>query len=311
MKVLSRIEDIPEAFPAPILTMGNFDGVHMGHQTLFRLVKIHAQQLEGTSLVLTFDPHPQKILFPDREFFLINHMEEKIEIIRDIGVDVLICLPFTKEFAATEPKTFVREVLVNTLHIQEIYVGYNSRFGLQHRGTPQALTEWGKEFGFQVTIVPPITWNGIAVSSTKIRHLLTEGEVETAAQLLNRPYAIDGEVVRGTQRGSTLLGYPTANVDVHHELIPRTGVYICRVIWDKQDLPAVVNIGTNPTFQQQERVTVEAHILDFQNNLYGERIKVAFLKRLRDELIFSDPHTLIQQITQDVQVARTYCQNYA
>lgn len=311
MKIFSRIETITKAFPVSILTMGNFDGVHRGHQSLFRLVRTRAQQLGGTSLVLTFDPHPQKILFPEKEFFLINHMEEKIEIIRDIGVDVLICLPFTKEFAATDPKRFVREVLVNSLHVHEIYVGYNSRFGRQQRGTPQTLAEWGKEFGFQVTIVPPITWNGIIVSSTKIRQLLMAGEVETAAQLLNRSYAIDGEIVRGTQRGSTLLGYPTANVDVHHELIPKTGVYICRVIWNEQDLPAVVNIGTNPTFQQQDIITVEVHILDFQKNLYGERIKVIFLKRLRNELIFSDPHNLIQQITQDVQAARIHFQNYA
>jgi riboflavin kinase/FMN adenylyltransferase len=290
--------------------MGNFDGVHRGHQSLFRQVTTHARQIGGTSFVLTFDPHPQKILSPDKEFFLINHMEEKIEIIRDIGVDVLICLPFTQEFAATDPKTFVKNVLVNTLHIQEIYVGYNSRFGRQQRGTPQALTAWGKEFGFQVTVVPPITWKDMAVSSTKIRHLLTAGEVETAAQLLNRPYAIDGAVVRGTQRGSTLLGYPTANVDVHHELIPKTGVYICRVIRKEQSFPAVVNIGTNPTFQQYNLVTVEAHILDFQEDLYGEWIKVVFLRRLRDELVFSTPHALIQQIMQDVQVARAYFQNY-
>jgi len=310
MKIFSTTDSISETFPTPVLTMGNFDGVHFGHQHIFRLVKERSQQLGGTSMVLTFDPHPQRILFPDKEFYLINLMEEKIEIIRDIGVDVLICITFTREFAAKNPKDFVRAFLVDTLHVREIYVGYNSRFGHKQQGTPESLSQWGEEFGFRVTIVPPITRNKIPVSSTKIRQLLKQGLVEEAAQLLNRPYALDGKVVPGAQRGSTILGYPTANIDVQHELIPKKGIYISQVIRKGRLLPAVVNIGTNPTFRHENIITVEVHILNFHENLYGERIKVIFLKRIRDEVPFSHPRELAKQISLDIQTADAYFRNY-
>jgi riboflavin kinase/FMN adenylyltransferase len=285
--------------------MGNFDGVHFGHQSIFRLVQERAKQLSGTSLVLTFDPHPQKILSPDKEFYLINHIEEKIEIIRNIGIDVLICVAFTKKFATQDPEDFVRETLVKTLHVREIYVGYDSRFGHGKQGSSHALRQWGEHYGFNVTVIPPITIDGIAVSSTKIREFIRQGNVEQAAQLLNRHYAIDGIVITGSQRGSNLLGYPTANIDVLHELIPKKGVYICQVIWKKDIYPAVVNIGTNPTFDHQD-ITIEAHLLDFDGNLYGERIQVIFHRRIRDEVAFSSPQALAAQIGRDVLAAKSY-----
>lgn len=257
-------------------------------------------------MVFTFEPHPQKILFPEREFLLITPREEKQDIIRENGIDVLVCLPFTKEFAAKNPQDFVHDMLVQTLHIQEMYVGYNSRFGQYQQGTPLALVEWGKTFGFGVTIVPPISWRDLPVSSTKIRQLLKEGDVTTAAQLLNRPYAVDGEVVVGKQRGGTVLGYPTANVNIQHELIPRKGVYICQVIWRGQSFAGVVNIGTNPTFETGQHVTVEVHLFDFKDDLYGSRIKVLFLQRLRDEIRFADYHQLMHQIAQDIHIAQAY-----
>jgi riboflavin kinase/FMN adenylyltransferase len=305
MKIFSVAETISETFPTPILTMGNFDGVHFGHQQIFRLVKEQAQQVGGTSIVLTYDPHPQKILFPDRAFYLINRMEEKIDIIRNIEIDVLICLAFTREFAAKDPRDFVKDFLVNTLYVREIYVGYNSRFGRHQHGTPESLSQWGEEFGFRVTIVPPISRNGVLVSSTKIRQLLSQGFVEEAAQLLNRSYALDGTVISGTQRGSTLLGYPTANLDIQQELIPKKGVYLGQVVWQEALFPAVINIGTNPTFHQKN-LTVEVHILDFHKNLYGEQIKVVFLKRLRNEIPFSHHQELAKQIEQDIQAAKAY-----
>jgi riboflavin kinase/FMN adenylyltransferase len=286
--------------------MGNFDGVHRGHQHIFRCVQERATHVHGTSVVLTFHPHPHKILFPDTECFLINHLEEKINIIRKIGIDVLVCLPFTNAFAALPPKCFVQQTLVDILHVSEIYIGENSRFGLAQKGTPERLVQWGREYGFRVTVVPPIVHHGIVVSSTKIRQFLHEGQVEMATELLNRPYAIDGEVVSGTHRGTTLLGYPTANIDVQHELIPKRGVYICQVYWNGKFFPAVMNIGTNPTFQQEKTTLVEVHLLDFQADIYGQRISVLFLQRLRDELRFSNYQDLIQQIAQDVSNARSY-----
>ena len=194
--------------------IGNFDGVHFGHQHIFRLVRERALNVHGTSIVITFDPHPQRILFPEREFYLINHLEEKIEIIRNIGIDVLLSMAFTREFARQNPADFVREILVNTLHVKEIYVGYDSRFGKQKTGSTELLQHLGERYGFQVIIVPPICRDGNVVSSTHIRHLIRQGRVEDAAKLLNRPYALDGIVVSGAKRGASLLGYPTANIDV-------------------------------------------------------------------------------------------------
>lgn len=305
MRIFSTLQEVTEIFPTPILTMGNFDGVHFGHQQIFQLVRERAQHLHGTSMVLTFDPHPQKVLFPDREFFLINHIQEKIEILGRIGIDVLICMKFTWAFAQQNPEDFVREVLVNTLHIHEIYIGYDSRFGQNHQGTPEALIHWGQFYGFGVTIIPPISKDGIIVSSTKIRRLIREGNLEEASRLLNRPYAIDGRVISGVRRGSTLLGYPTANLEVLHELIPQRGVYICRALWKDNYYPAVVNIGVNPTFRHQH-TSVEAHLLDFHGNLYGERLKVIFLKRIRDEISFPDHRALAAQIAQDIHAAQAY-----
>jgi len=300
MEIFTSFQDMQQPPTTPILTMGNFDGIHRGHQHIFRLVQQRAKELQGTSCVLTFDPHPQKALFPEKEFFLINHMEEKIEIIRRIGIDALFCVPFTREFAASPPLNFVQRILVDTLHVREIYVGENSRFGSGQEGTPEQLALWGETYGFTVCRIPPIRHNGSIVSSTKIRQLLRAGAVDQAADFLDRPYAVDGLVVQGTHRGTTLLGYPTANIDVHHELIPGKGVYICHVKWNTTLYPAVINIGTNPTFQQKNTIFVEVHILDFHADLYGQRITVLFRKRLRDELKFPTYQDLIQQIAQDV-----------
>ncbi len=309
MKIFSNIDEISEMFPTPILTMGNFDGVHLGHQHIFQLVRDRAQELRGTSVVITFDPHPQRILFPDREFYLINHVEEKIEIIRNIGIDVVICIAFTYELSQQKPEDFVHHVLVNTLHTREIYVGYNSHFGQEQQGSPERLQQWGKHYGFRVTVVPPITQHGNVISSTKIRQLIRQGKVSEAAQLLNRPYAIDGIVVSGTHRGSTLLGYPTANIEVLHELLPKDGVYICQIVWKEDSYPTVMSIGTNPTFEQKG-TTIEAHLLNFQGNLYGEQIKAMFFKRIRDEAMFSGPQALATQISQDIRLAEAYFSHY-
>ena len=309
MKIFSTRETITGHFPTPILTMGNFDGVHFGHQAIFRQIKERAQELDGTSVVLTFDPHPQKILYPEKEFYLLNHLEEKIDIIRGIGIDVVVCMTFDKEFAAQNPEVFIRDVLVNRLHVKELYIGYDSRFGKGQQGSPTMLEHWGKHYGFKASIVPPIHLHGEVVSSTRIRQLIQEGRVEKAAEFLARPYAIDGCVVSGKKRGAPLLGCPTANIEVLHELIPRSGVYICHVVWKEQCFQAVVNIGTNPTFHAQ-KTTVEAHLLDFQANLYGERIQARFLKRIRDEIAFPNVQALAAQISEDVLAAKTFFGDY-
>lgn len=305
MKIFWDIAAITQQIASPIVALGNFDGVHAGHQALFRLIHQRAKEIQGTSCVITFDPHPQKVLFPDQELYLLNHLEEKFEIIQAHGIDLLLCLPFTPEFAAQDPIQFVKDVLVEKLHVREMYIGYDGRFGHGRNGSPEVLADLGEKYGFRVTIIPPIVLGGTVVSSTKIRQFLQDGEVEHAAALLNRPYALDGTVVYGTQRGSQLLGFPTANVDVIHELIPKRGVYVCQVRWKQQTFQAVVNIGINPTFPNSP-LTVEAHLLDFDGNLYGEWIQVLFLKRLRDETTFPTPQALAAQISADVEAARQY-----
>ena len=309
MKIFSAREAIAGHLPTPIVTMGNFDGVHFGHQAIFRQIKQRAQELHGTSVVLTFDPHPQKILYPDKEFYLINHREEKIDIIRGIGIDVVICMTFSKEFAAQGPETFIRDVLVGALRVKEVYVGHDSRFGRGQQGSPEMLKYWGEHYGFKAGIVPPIALHGETVSSTKIRQFIQEGKVEKAAEFLVRPYAVDGRVVSGAQRGASLLGYPTANIEVLHELIPKNGVYICHVLWNGQCYQAVANVGMNPTFHVQKR-TVEAHLLDFDGNLYGERIQARFLRRVRDEIAFPNVQALAAKIGEDVRTAKAFFQKY-
>lgn len=306
MQIFTSLQDIPQHLRTPVLTMGNFDGVHRGHQHLFRLVQQRAKVLHGTSCVLTFEPHPHKVLFPDKEFFLINHLQEKLEIIRRIGIDLLFCVPFTLEFAASAPHDFVKHILIETLHVREIYVGENSRFGSRQAGTPEQLRQWGEMYGVAVTLVPPLRYDGEIISSTKIRQLLQAGDVARAAEFLARPYAVDGMVVRGTHRGTTLLGYPTANIDIQHELIPCKGVYICQVKWHQNLYPAVINIGTNPTFQREATIFVEVHLLDFHADLYGQCITVLFRKRLRDECKFATYQALMEQIARDVAEAQAF-----
>jgi len=304
MKIIKGLENVQEKFSYPILTLGNFDGVHLGHQKIFEMVRDRAREVEGTSIVLTFDPHPQKVLSPHKKFYLLNTFEEKIRIIESIGIDVVICVTFTREFANKSPYEFVKDVLHEQLEVREVYVGYDSTFGKGKEGDVQELKYLGEKFGFKVIVVPPITVKGKPVSSTRIRELLKEGNVEEAALLLNRWYSIDGEIVRGKARGKK-LGFPTANLKLHHELIPKGGIYIVRVLWRNKTFDGVLNIGTNPTFHD-EKLSIEVHILDFNQDIYGDHLQVIFYKRIRDELTFSTVQELIEQIAKDVEIAREY-----
>jgi riboflavin kinase/FMN adenylyltransferase len=315
MKIIKGLENIREKFNAPILTLGNFDGVHLGHQKIFEMVQSRASKVNGTSIVLTFDPHPQRVLFPGKEFYLINTFEEKIHIIKHTGIDVVICVTFTREFANKGPYEFVKEILHEQLDVKEVYVGYDSTFGKGREGDPQELTYLGEKFGFKVVIVPPVTVAGKPVSSTRIRELLREGDVEGAALLLNRRYTIDGEVIRGKALGRT-LGFPTANLKLHHELIPKQGIYIVEVLWRNETFKGALSIGVNPTFRKDATgedyippQSVEVYILDFNQDIYGERLKLTFHKRVRDEVAFQTVHDLIDQISKDVDMTRQYFEN--
>lgn len=303
MKLYTSLVDIKEPFPKACVTIGNFDGVHLGHQILFSEVVSRAYGHKGTSVVVTFDPHPLKVLRPD-SIRLISTTEQKIELIEKAGIDVLVVIPFDRAFAATSAESFVEEILLGTIGVQELVVGYDYAFGRGRQGNIEFLKEKGREHGFPVTVVEAHYENGILVSSTRIRDLVAEGRMDEVRLLLGRYYQIRGEVQRGKQRGGRVVGFPTANLRISEEdLCPRRGVYVTQVICDGRCYGGVANIGYNPTFGEN-RLVAETHIFDFHDDIYGRAIKINLLRHLRGEKKFSGPEELAEQIRLDIQVAR-------
>ena len=290
------------------MTIGNFDGVHLGHQVIFRTLCQRAHEVGGTSIVLTFDPHPLKVLAPERCPLLITPTRKKLSIIQGCGVDVVVCLPFTRELADLTPDVFVEDVLVGTIGIREIYVGYNFAFGKGRQGSIALLQELGQRHGFRVHVVEPIALEGRVVSSSIIRQWIQQGQVDEAALLLGRLYSITGTVVEGYQKGRE-LGFPTANVRSTDELIPGRGVYAVMVDWREQRYEGVANIGFNPTFGRAQ-LSVEIHLFNFSQQLYGETVEVSFVKKIRDERAFPSVADLVKQIGQDVATAHTLLATY-
>jgi riboflavin kinase/FMN adenylyltransferase len=291
------------SYPRPVLALGNFDGVHLGHQAIFRQVAARAHEIGGTSMVFTFDPHPAHVLAPEKAPPLLTTSAQKMRLIAALGIAVGLRVPFTEAFARQQPLEFIRDVLCQRIGVHDLIVGYDFRFGHQRAGTPALLQEQAAYFGYQVTIVPPITHEGVIVSSSNIRRLLQEGQVEAAARLLGRAYAIEGLVVEGFHRGAS-LGFPTANVRPVNDVVPCPGVYAVRVEWDSRLYPGVANVGYNPTFGNQA-LSVEAHLFDVTADLYGATIRVAFVARLRDERKFASLEELAAQIASDAHKART------
>jgi riboflavin kinase/FMN adenylyltransferase len=303
MKLYTNLGDIKKPFPKACVTIGNFDGVHLGHQILFSEVVSRAYGHKGTSVVVTFDPHPLKVLRPD-SIRLISTTEQKIELIEKAGIDVLVVIPFDRTFAATSAASFVEEILLGTIGVQELVVGYDYAFGRGRQGNIEFLKEKGREHGFPVTVVEAHYENGILASSTRIRELVAEGRMDEVRLLLGRYYQIRGEVQRGKQRGGRVVGFPTANLRISEEdLCPRRGVYVTQVIYDGRCYGGVANIGYNPTFGEN-RLVAETHIFDFHDDIYGRAIKINLLRHLRGEKKFSGPGELAEQIRRDIQVAR-------
>jgi riboflavin kinase/FMN adenylyltransferase len=291
------------AFPA--VAVGNFDGVHRGHQKLVAAARARAAAAAGTCVALTFDPHPARVLQPDRPLRRLMTEEQRAEALAALGVDVLAVLPFTPALAALSPEDFATSVLRGALRAKAVVVGEDFRFGKARAGDVAQLRELGSRLGFEVVGVPPVLEGGAPVSSTRIREALGLGDVATAASLLGRPYFVDGEVVRGEGRGRT-LGIPTANLLVENEILPKGGVYAARAGRPGEPLrPAVVNLGRRPTFGGGEP-TVEAHLLDYDADLYRQRLRVSFEARLRDERAFAGKDALVAQIREDMAAARAF-----
>jgi riboflavin kinase/FMN adenylyltransferase len=303
MKIINDIKEISQTFPNAVVTIGNFDGVHIGHQALFHQVIEKAQSLGGTSVVITFEPHPIRVVNGIKRFPLITLYEQKMELIGATGIDVIVCIPFTLEFAAMPPRVFVEEFLWDKIGTRAIIVGPDYSFGKGRVGNIALLEEMGKNLGFELIISNWIEQGPRRISSTEIRNLVEEGNVDEAAMLLGRYYQVRGTVTRGRDRGGRLLGFPTANLTLYDELCPKGGVYAVTVEHDGAFYKGVANIGYSPTFENGE-FSVEVHILDFKENIYEQPIRVNFIQRLRGERKFPGPKDLAVQIGKDIEKAR-------
>lgn len=304
MKIYHTWQGIRHKHRDIVVGLGNFDGVHVGHQRLISGLVEEARKIGGTSAVFTFHPHPLEVLTGKAPPRLLSH-KAKENTIRQLGVDVLLLVPFTLEFAFLTPELFIEKVLVKELDVRSVFIGYNYTFGQGGLGTAETLIDGGRKYGFKVYVIPPVTVDGVPVSSTLIRGLLADGDVAGAQKLLGYYPFMEGEVVAGERRGRT-LGFPTANLRLEEGVMaPANGVYAVKVHVDGDDYLGVANIGIKPTFHGYNcRPDLEVHLLDFQGDLYGKQIKVFLTGRLREEKRFSSPGELVEQIRLDISRAR-------
>ncbi len=294
----------PRGWPYPVVALGNFDGLHRGHQKIIERVNRQARERQGTPIVMTFDPHPPRVLRPDKAPPLLMTPAQRIEALGRAGIHGVALVRFDAALSQLDPDTFVRRVLVEWLGAAEVWVGGNFLFGRDRTGNFSLLRELGMVHGFRAEKIDPVRYKDFVVSSTRIRRLIAEGRVDEAGALLGHHYYIDGSVVPGAARGRS-LGRPTANLDVENELLPPNGVYATTLTVDERIHAAVTNIGVRPTFGGEGRLTVETHLLDVQPDLYGARVRLAFVQRLRDEQTFPSPEALAAQIEADVAQARS------
>ncbi len=306
MKTITDLNEIREPFKSAVITIGNFDGVHLGHQALFHEVIEKADAIGGTSVAMTFEPHPMRILKHNNHPPLITLYEQKAELIERTGIDVIVCVPFTKEFASLTAREFIEDLLIRKIGMKAIVVGEDYSFGKNREGNLDLLKTFAGEMNFEVIVADWIKMSRKLpdrISSTRVRELVMAGQMQEAHKMLGRHYQIRGIVVTGRDRGGKLLGIPTANINLHDELCPKTGIYAVTVERENKQLKGVANIGYSPTFDDHE-FTVEVHILDFDQNIYGEKIRVNFIQRIRDEKKFAGIDELIEQIHRDIAAAR-------
>jgi riboflavin kinase/FMN adenylyltransferase len=287
----------------PVLALGNFDGLHRGHMKIIDRVRRRAGERAGTPAAMTFDPHPPRVVRPDKAPPLLMTKEQKIEALGRSGMQGVAVVRFTPEVSHWEPEVFVRTVLVEWLHVVEVWVGANFLFGHQRAGNYSVLRSLGARYGFRAEKIDPVRYKDFVVSSTRIRRLIAEGRVDEAGSLLGHHYFIDGTVVRGAGRGRE-LGVPTANLQTTNELAPPSGVYATVVTIDGAVRPSVTNIGMRPTFGDVDAPVIEVHVLDYDQDLYDRELRLSFVQRLRDERAFPDVDALRGQIEADCRGAR-------
>ncbi len=306
MRVIYRLEDLAPVYPSPVVTIGNFDGVHLGHQNLMWDLVSRAVRIGGTPVVVTFYPHPLQVLAPNNAPLQIQTLDQKLATIESLGIPLVVVIPFNMELAQTSARDFA-EGLWERLRFKEIYVGPTFAFGHRRQGSINLLKEIGEEKGFMAGKIHQVQFRGNRVSSTNIRQALISGQVGLARRLLGRPFALKGVVVHGTGMG-TRLQIPTANLQTPNELIPRRGVYVTTFLVDGNRHNSVTNIGFRPTVASEAAasLSIETHMLDFGQNVYGKEAVLEFLVRLRDERRFSGKEALVERIEKDKRNARRY-----
>ena len=303
MDVIRHITTCPRRFDAPVLTLGNFDGVHRGHQAIFARVVAEARARGGAAMAITFTPHPMTVLRPEKAPPTLTSLRDKLALIDETGIDVVILKRFTRAFAAVTAPEFVERFIVGAIGAAKLVVGHSVSFGRDRAGNANLLQDLGARFGFEVEVIGPVEVDGHEVSSSAARRAVSAGDVRLAATLLGRPHRLSGRIVHGKHRGKT-IGFPTANVAVRAGMFPPDGVYAVTAEIDGERRPAVANVGRNPTFGPDAPRTLEAYIFDFDRDVYGRRCQVGFIERLRGEITFASVDELIAQIRADAEQAR-------
>ncbi|MAT59599.1 MAG: riboflavin biosynthesis protein RibF [Ignavibacteriae bacterium] len=290
-----------------VLTIGTFDGLHLGHQQIISKVIKVAEEKKLTSVVVTFDPHPRAVVSKDYNMQLLATLDEKKILFEELKIDNLFVINFTMEFAKISSDDFVKNYLIDKLNAKHVVIGYDHKFGKNRNGDKSTLKEFGIKYGFDVTCMDEFQSEGDTISSTVIRNLLQTGEVDTANSYLGRNYSFFGKVVEGAKRGRE-IGFPTANIEIDnpYKLVPANGVYIVKASLDNQSLYGIMNIGIRPTFENENNKVIEMHIFDFNKNIYGKEIKIEFIKRIRSEKKFNSKEELINQITKDKNFAEEF-----
>ena len=313
MEVFDGHQALFRPLAAPTVCLGMFDGVHLGHQRLFEATVAAATAMDGDAVVYTFDPHPARVLAPDLAPPLITSRERKLELIAAAGIDVCILEPFTRELAQVAPAAFVDQVLLRVLGARKIVVGYDFTFGKDRAGTTELLQQIGGEKGFGVQVIPQFSVDGLVASSTKVRDFALLGVLDGVYKLLGRHHDVDGMVVVGDRRGRT-IGFPTANLSVDADiLLPKSGVYAVRatLLETQETFGGVANLGTRPTFVDTGALSLEVHMFDFDRDVYGQRVRVGFVDRIRGERKFDGIDALVAQIKADANKARDALQGEA
>lgn len=302
MNVFKSLDEISDDFRGAVVTIGNFDGVHLGHQYIFDKVLQEARQTKCRAVVITFEPHPKMVLHPERKpFYLITSIEEKIARIAESGIDGLLLIPFSLEFSHTTAQEFVHSILGDKLRIKKIFIGHDYTFGRGREGNETLLASFGEQLGFDVEVIGAFKIGDTLISSTLTRNAILEGRVKEAAAYLGRPYNLSGVVIVGHRRGRD-LGFPTANLMPDKALVPARGIYAVRLLLEGKVHQGVLNIGFNPTFADNA-LSVEVYIFNFNEDIYGKRLEILFIDRIRDEMKFDGPARLVEQIRRDVETA--------